>query len=278
MENKRIIAIYLIGVLLIAAIIYLVTRPLMSSASESILIADAIMCGALLAGVLTLLKIIVKYSNLSSLYPYQKLTVYIALAVLFVLCWFGIELLLLYLIFPTDDWLLFSPSVPVRILVGVLTYGFAIQLYLSFYKKERQAVEDNYQGNNLAEESDSGLISENESNQSEKLQERIAVKNGQKIDVIMVSEIVYLKAEGDYVMIHSVKGKYLKEQTMKSFEEFLPSSQFVRVHRSSIVNVDFIAQIELYDKQNQLLKMQNGAQVKVSINGYRILKKTLGLK
>ncbi|WP_165025799.1 LytR/AlgR family response regulator transcription factor [Dysgonomonas sp. ZJ279] len=278
MENKRIIAIYLIGVLLIAAIIYLITRPLMSSASESMLITDAIMCGVLLAGVLTLLKIIVKYSNLSSLYLYQKLTVYIALAVLFVLCWFGIEFLLLYLIFPTDDWLLFSPSVPVRILVGVLTYGFAIQLYLSFYKKERQAVEDNYQGNNLAEESDSALISENESNQSEKLQERIAVKNGQKIDVIMVSEIVYLQAEGDYVMIHSVKGKYLKEQTMKSFEEFLPSSQFVRVHRSSIVNVDFIAQIELYDKQNQLLKMQNGAQVKVSISGYRILKKTLGLK
>jgi DNA-binding LytR/AlgR family response regulator len=107
--------------------------------------------------------------------------------------------------------------------------------------------------------------------------ERIAVKNGQKIDVVLVSEIIHLQAEGDYVMIHSTKGKFLKEQTMKSFESGLPQDKFVRVHRSSIVNIEFISQIELYDKQSQLLKLKNGGHVRISLSGYKALKKTLGL-
>ena len=78
-------------------------------------------------------------------------------------------------------------------------------------------------------------------------------------------------------MIHSTKGKFLKEQTMKSLEYTLPADKFVRVHRSNIINVDFIARIELYDKQTQLLKLKNGAQVKASLAGYKLLKKTLGL-
>ncbi|MDR1503967.1 MAG: LytTR family transcriptional regulator, partial [Prevotella sp.] len=85
------------------------------------------------------------------------------------------------------------------------------------------------------------------------------------------------QAEGDYVMIHSTKGKFLKEQTMKSFESGLPQDKFVRVHRSSIVNIEFISQIELYDKQSQLLKLKNGGQVRISLSGYKALKKTLGL-
>jgi DNA-binding LytR/AlgR family response regulator len=64
---------------------------------------------------------------------------------------------------------------------------------------------------------------------------------------------------------------------MKYFEEHLPSNLFVRVHRSCIVNVQVISKIELFEKQNQLLTLQNGLQVKASATGYKLLKRTLNL-
>jgi len=109
------------------------------------------------------------------------------------------------------------------------------------------------------------------------LLERIAVKSGTKIHVVLVPEILYLQADGDYVQIFTAQGKYLKEQTMKYFEEHLPENQFVRVHRSVIVNVEMISRIELYEKQNQLLTLKNGQQIKTSPGGYKALRLVLNL-
>lgn len=47
--------------------------------------------------------------------------------------------------------------------------------------------------------------------------QRIAVKSGSKIEIIAIGDIVYLESEGDYVMIHTKEGKFLKEKTMKYF-------------------------------------------------------------
>jgi len=107
--------------------------------------------------------------------------------------------------------------------------------------------------------------------------ERIAVKSGTKIHVVLIPEIFYLQADGDYVQIFTAQGKYLKEQTMKYFEEHLPENQFVRVHRSVIVNVEMISRIELYEKQAQLLTLKNGQQIKTSPGGYKALRAVLNL-
>lgn len=261
--------------LLTTLISYVVMRPLIP-VNNSFLVIDTVITGSLLVGILLLLKNVVKYSNLSSLYSYQKVAVYASLAVLFVICWYGIGLFILYLLFPFGEWLLLLRTAPLRIVLGLLVYGSAIQWYSSRYESELDYSDTNY--NPDTKDNSTELALPEEADPIESIIDRIAIKNGQKIDVVPVSEIIYLQAEGDYVMIHSSKGKFLKEQTMKSFESLLPSNQFVRVHRSSIVNVDFISQIELYDKQNQLLKMQNGVLIRVSINGYRALKKTLQLK
>jgi len=107
--------------------------------------------------------------------------------------------------------------------------------------------------------------------------ERIAIRSGQKIQVVMISEIYYFQSDGDYVMIFTEKGKYMKEQTMKYFEEHLPKSKFVRIHRSCIVNVEMISRIESYNKQQQMLILKNGHQIKASVAGYRTLKAALQL-
>jgi two-component system LytT family response regulator len=77
------------------------------------------------------------------------------------------------------------------------------------------------------------------------------------------------------VWIYTEKAKFLKQKTMKEFEELLPSL-FLRVHRSFLVNVAFIQKLELYEKNSYQLLLKNGAKVSVSKSGYKELKETLG--
>ena len=107
--------------------------------------------------------------------------------------------------------------------------------------------------------------------------DRIAVKNGSKISVIPTEEIIYLQAEGDYVMIHTKDNRHLKEKTMKYFESHLDSKIFVRIHRSYIVNVNQIARIDLYDKENYSVNLKNNISLRASINGYKQLKQLLNM-
>jgi two-component system LytT family response regulator len=111
---------------------------------------------------------------------------------------------------------------------------------------------------------------------SEKLQ-RIAVKSRHKVSVIPVDDVIYLEAEGDYVMIHTKDNKHLKEKTMKYFETHLDPERFIRVHRSFIVNADYILRLELYDKESYRVMLKNGAIIKASSTGYKLLKEKLQL-
>ncbi|MBN1158004.1 MAG: response regulator [Bacteroidales bacterium] len=99
--------------------------------------------------------------------------------------------------------------------------------------------------------------------------ERIVVKSGNKIRVIPVGKINYLEAQDDYVMIYTDEGKHLKKGTMGYFEEHLDASAFVRVHRSYIVKIDQVSMIEPYSKDNYIMKLKNGAQIRVSRNGLK---------
>lgn len=105
--------------------------------------------------------------------------------------------------------------------------------------------------------------------------DRVVVRTGSKIRIIPVGEILYLEAQDDYVMLHLRDEKHLKERTMRYFEEHLPPDQFVRTHRSWIVQVGAIDQIELYDRENYILKGRDGRQIPVSRSGYQRLKEVL---
>ncbi|MBY0426416.1 MAG: LytTR family transcriptional regulator DNA-binding domain-containing protein [Cytophagales bacterium] len=106
---------------------------------------------------------------------------------------------------------------------------------------------------------------------------RVVVKNGAKIHVMPVSEIIYIAAEDDYVMIHTQSAKYLKQQTMKHFENALDTSLFVRIHRSYMVNIDYISQLEQYEKESYRLILKNKEILPVSKSGHSILKQVLGV-
>ena len=106
---------------------------------------------------------------------------------------------------------------------------------------------------------------------------RIAVKARQQIHVIPIDDIDYIEADGDYVKLHTAKSAYLKEKTMKYYEENLPAQQFIRIHRSYIVNVNEVSKIELYEKDSYRVHLKNGELLKASSNGYKTLKAAVSL-
>jgi len=102
--------------------------------------------------------------------------------------------------------------------------------------------------------------------------ERIAIKQGTKIHIIPSENIYYLEAHGDYELIHTPDGRYIKEKTIKYYESNLNQQQFVRINRSFIVNVNRIARIENFEKESHLVILKNDVRLKVSSEGYKLLK------
>ena len=105
--------------------------------------------------------------------------------------------------------------------------------------------------------------------------DRVVVKVKSQIHVIPVEDIYYMEAQDDYVMIYTEKERFLKQRTLKSFEDSLDSSAFVRVHRSYIIRVDKISKLEQFEKESYHLTLGNGAVVPTSKTGYKTLKTAL---
>lgn len=103
--------------------------------------------------------------------------------------------------------------------------------------------------------------------------ERIVIKDGSKIHIIPVDNVKYIEAQDDYVMVHSNEGNFLKQKTMKYFEEHLSPDDFLRIHRSYIVSIQQIKKIELVEKETYKVILADGSGVPVSKSGYEKLKK-----
>lgn len=106
---------------------------------------------------------------------------------------------------------------------------------------------------------------------------RIVVKEGSNIRIIPVSEVVYFEAYDDYVKIFTLKEMFLKKKTMSFYENILDPAQFVRVHRSYILQLSQITRIEPLEKDSHVAKLKNGVSIPLSKTGYTRLKSVLGL-
>jgi two-component system LytT family response regulator len=102
----------------------------------------------------------------------------------------------------------------------------------------------------------------------EQYAQRIVVKDGAKVAIIPVDRLDYVEAQDDYVELHSMKKCYLKQQTISSLEAALDPKQFIRIHRSSIVNIERVSRIEPYTKDSRIAVLNDGTQLPVSRSGY----------
>ena len=105
--------------------------------------------------------------------------------------------------------------------------------------------------------------------------DRVVVKNKSKITVIPVNTIRYIESLDDYVFIFTDTERHIKQKTMKYFEENLSPKSFVRIHRSYIVNVEFINEIQQYEKDSYIVILKNKVSLKVSKSGFKNLKEIL---
>jgi two-component system LytT family response regulator len=112
-------------------------------------------------------------------------------------------------------------------------------------------------------------------NNSEHL--RIVVKNGHHIRIIPMHEIIYLEAYDDYVKIIVPEGTFLKKQTLGFYETLFESNNFLRVHRSYLLQLNQITKVEPFDKNGHVAILKNGTKLPLSRSGYAKLKEVLGL-
>ena len=102
--------------------------------------------------------------------------------------------------------------------------------------------------------------------------DRVIIKSGQKIQIIPIEAVHYIEAQDDYTMLYTEKGNFLKQKTMKYFEENLDPKNFPRIHRSYIVRLSMIKQIELLEKESYQVLLNDGKKLPVSKSGYQNLK------
>ena len=110
----------------------------------------------------------------------------------------------------------------------------------------------------------------------ERKPQRIVVKDGTRVHVIPLEKLDYVEAQGDYVALHSGGRGYLKQQPISALESVLDPSRFVRIHRSTIVNLERISRIEPYAKDSRVAILADGTRLAVSRAGYSRLMGAMG--
>lgn len=98
--------------------------------------------------------------------------------------------------------------------------------------------------------------------------QRLVIKSGARMLFLQPEKIEWVEAEKDYVRLHVGKETHLVRETMNSFEKKLESRHFVRVHRSTIVNLDFVKEMKPLPSGEYDIVMRDGTPLRLS-RGYR---------
>ncbi len=101
---------------------------------------------------------------------------------------------------------------------------------------------------------------------SKKYPERILVQSQNKLVTIVLEDVVRIEAYGDYSKLVTRDKTYVSNYGISTLEEKLDNSIFIRVHRSSIINLNKVRELNKYTKSYDVT-MQNGDVVRVS-RGY----------
>jgi two-component system, LytTR family, response regulator len=107
--------------------------------------------------------------------------------------------------------------------------------------------------------------------------ERITIKTSNRLYFIKVDEIEWIDAAGNYVDIHIGDETHLLRETMNNLEAKLNPSRFLRIHRSTIVNIDRIKEMQPDVNNDYIVIMKTGKQLIMSRRNREKLNKIIGL-
>lgn len=101
---------------------------------------------------------------------------------------------------------------------------------------------------------------------------RILVRDGSEVHVLSVDDVIYIESADDYVAIHTQEATHIKLDRLSKLEKRLDARQFCRIHRSSLLNINYLARLESESKDTRVAVLSNGKQLPISRSGYARLK------
>jgi len=105
-------------------------------------------------------------------------------------------------------------------------------------------------------------------NSRKTFRERFAVKNGETIQYVRTSDIDSIEAEGNYVRLNVASSSYLLRETLSNVESQIDPGLFVRIHRSTIVNMNRVRELQTWARGEYRVVLHGGACHTLS-RGYR---------
>ncbi|KAA6465201.1 response regulator transcription factor [Acidobacteria bacterium AB60] len=89
---------------------------------------------------------------------------------------------------------------------------------------------------------------------------RFTVQAGSRIQIVIVDEVDWIGAAGDYVELHSNGRSYLLRETMSGLEQRLDPAKFIRIHRSRIVRSKGILELQSIENREFTLRLSDGSE------------------
>ncbi len=95
-------------------------------------------------------------------------------------------------------------------------------------------------------------------------QSKYIIKEGSKHVVLTTADISKITAEDYYVRVHSAQGEFLQRKSLKELIKQLPEHEFIRIHRSTIINLNHIKQVVTQSRKGTFVELLDGSMNKVS--------------
>jgi two-component system LytT family response regulator len=105
---------------------------------------------------------------------------------------------------------------------------------------------------------------------------RLLIKHDGRITILPLAEVDWLEADGDMVKVHAGNRTLQVRETMKDLESQIEPARFVRIHRSTIISVDRIKELQPYFKGDYVVVLRDGTNLKLSRRFKSDLEKVLG--
>ncbi len=108
--------------------------------------------------------------------------------------------------------------------------------------------------------------------------QRLAVASGGRIVFVSVADIDWIEAEGNYARLHAGRRVYDVRETLQGLMEKLDPREFIRIHRSTIVNMRRIREVQPWFQGGHIVLLQSGEQLRMSRYQRDAVERLLGRK
>lgn len=104
---------------------------------------------------------------------------------------------------------------------------------------------------------------------------RFPIRVGSREEVVSADDIHWIEADGDYATLHAGTRQYVLRESLHKLAGQLDPAEFVRIHRSTIVRVSQVAQVQALTNRDAMLRLADGTALRVSRTYTQALKDAL---